>query len=100
MRWRCSTRAAMCVSSARIAGVVMTFASTSSYPGFEEGDQRRVGLVRRLHVRHVAKAGEQEQSAVAIGNGVGDELHPLLEHRGRSRQVILGAAEQQRWRLD
>src|SRR5579884_788513 len=38
----------------------------------EERHERRVRLVRRFHVRHVAEAGKQEQPAVAVRNRLAD----------------------------
>jgi hypothetical protein len=43
-----------------------------------------LGGLRRLEVRHVSEAGDQQQLAAAVRDGGGQELHPLLKERGRS----------------
>ena len=48
----------------------------------------------------MAEARQQQDAAVAVGDGLGEVLHPLLEQRRRAEQHVLGAAERERRHLD
>src|SRR5262245_33422903 len=85
------------VTARRVTSVTPSWLTLD--PFLEERHQWRQRPLRRFHVRHVAEAGQEQQLALAVRDGVDDVLHPLLEDRRRPREHVLIAAERQRRRL-
>src|SRR5206468_4846307 len=69
-------------------------------PLLEKSDEWRQHLLGRLEVRDMAETRQEQDAAVAVGDGPGEVLHPLLEPRRRAEQHVLGAAERERRHLD